>query len=137
MLILLWAVLGGLWRRAFGGWLGLPRWATYVLMAPLTLPFWLAMPWDALWPYEALAGVAVIAACLLFFVVSLYPGGRYDDDREVLLKYGPFGIGYVLARRHWPDEWRLGGFVDGWSSVGELSLGASFWGVFGILWVIA
>ncbi|CUW40261.1 protein of unknown function [Magnetospirillum sp. XM-1] len=107
-LVILWAVLGGLWRRMFGGWTGLPRSICYALMAPLTLPIWLALPWGVYWPYSVIAGIGSTALCLLFFVVSLYPGGKFTDDRDVLLKYGPFGIGYVLAHRFWRDEWNRG-----------------------------
>ncbi len=137
ILILLWGGLGGLWRRAFGGWLGLPRSICYALMAPLTLPIWLAMPWGVMWPYSALAGVAFTALALLFFVSSCYPGGRYDSTRDVLLKYGPFGLGYVWARKYIAPEWSPNGFFDGWASVGEVFLGASFWltvAVVGLLW---
>jgi hypothetical protein len=71
----------------------------------------------------------------VFFVVSLYPGGKFTDDRDVVLKYGPFGIGYVLAHRFWRDEWNRGGFIDGSNAAGETLLGASFWGCAGLLWL--
>ncbi len=134
-LIVLWAVLGGLWRRVFGGYTGLPRSICYALMAPLTLPIWLAAPWGIWWPYAVMIGVSCTALCLLFFVVSFYPGGKFVDDRDVLLKYGPFGLGYVLAHRFWRDEWNTGSLIDGSNSVGEILLGASFWGSVGILWL--
>lgn len=135
MMTILWAVLGGLWRRVFGGWSGLPRSICYVLMLPLTLPIWLSLPWGAYWPYSVIAGVCFTALILLFFVVSLYPDGKFTDDRDVLLKYGPFGIGYVLAHRFWRNEWNRGGFIDGSNAVGEIFLGASFWGCVGFLWL--
>jgi hypothetical protein len=135
LLVILWAVLGGLWRRMFGGWTGLPRSICYALMVPLTLPIWLALPWGVYWPYSILAGVCFAALCLLFFVVSFYPGGKFVDDRDVMFKYGPFGIGYVLAHRFWRDEWNRGGFIDGSNAVGEIFLGASFWGCVGLLWL--
>lgn len=134
-LILTWAILGGLWRRVLGGWSCLPRSVCYALMAPLTLPIWLALPWGIWWPYCLMVGLAATGACLMFFVVSFYPGGKFVDDRDVLLKYGPFGLGYVWAHRHWRDEWNLGGFIDGGNAVGEILLGASFWGCAGLLWL--
>lgn len=134
-LIVLWAVLGGLWRRILGGWTGLPRSICYAMMAPLTLPIWLALPWGIWWPYCAMSVVPITGLCLLFFVVSLYPGGKFTDDRDVMLKYGPFGLGYVLAHRLWRDEWNTGGLIDGSNSVGEILLGASFWGSVGVLWL--
>lgn len=135
--IALWVVLGGLWRRAFGGWLGLPRSICYALMAPLMAPvvIFLAQTTWPLW-VACLASIVVTAACLLFFVVSLYPGGKFVDDRDVLLKYGPFGLGYVLAHRYWRDEWNTGDLIDGSNSVGEILLGASFWGCFGLLFLL-
>ncbi len=135
-LIALWAVLGGLWRRVFGGYTGLPRSICYAMMAPLMAPvvIFLAQTTWPLW-IACLAAIAVTAACLLFFVVSLYPGGKFVDDRDVLLKYGPFGLGYVAAHRLWRDEWNTGSLIDGSNSVGEILLGASFWGSVGVLWL--
>ena len=135
LLVILWAVLGGLWRRIFGGWTGLPRSVCYALMIPLTLPIWFVLN-AQFGVYSAFAlSMLSTALCLLFFVVSLYPGGKFTDDRDVLLKYGPFGIGYVLAHRFWRDEWNRGGFIDGSNAVGEIFLGASFWGCVGLLWL--
>jgi hypothetical protein len=133
-LILLWAVLGGMWRRVFGGWTGLPRSICYGLMAPLTLPIWLSYPWGPYWPYCLLAGVCLTVACLLFFVVSLAPGPSFTNAR-CFLKYGPFGAGYWLARLYWTPTWLVGGFIDGPMAVGEIFLGASFWGCVGLLWL--
>lgn len=133
-LILLWAILGGLWRRVFGGWTGLPRSICYALMAPLTLPIWMPPERWGFWPDLAL-GVVFTAVCLLFFVVSLAPGPSFTNAR-CFLKYGPFGAGYWLARLYWPPTWLVGGFIDGPMAVGELFLGASFWGCVGLLWLL-
>jgi hypothetical protein len=136
-LIALWTVLGGCWRRILGGWLGLPRSICYALMAPLMAPvvIFLAQTTWPLW-VACLAAIVVTTACLLFFVVSFYPGGKFTDDRDVLLKYGPFGLGYVLAHRFWRDEWNTGSLIDGSNSVGEILLGASFWGSVGLLFLL-
>jgi hypothetical protein len=136
ILILLWAAIGGMWRRMFGGWLGLPRSVCYAMSVPLALPIWLAMPWNHMWPYQALGAMAATVAALLFFVVSFYPGGRFDVTRDVLLKYGPFGLGYVWAKRYIPPEWHKNSFLDGWASVGEIFLGASFYACVGLLWLV-
>lgn len=136
LMIGMWAVSGGLWRRMFGGWGGKSRVHCYAAMIPLMLPVHMliikqgwALPW------AVLAMLTATALCLLFFVVSLYPGGKFTDDRDVMLKYGPFGIGYVLAHRLWRDEWNTGSFIDGSNAVGEIFLGASFWGCVGLLWL--
>ena len=81
----------------------------------------------------------------MFFVVSLYPGGKFTDDRDVMLKYGPFGIGYVMAHKYWNDEWNEtfnkpwylitdNKFIDGSNAVGEISLGALFFASVGSAW---
>ena len=136
ILMALWTALGGLWRRIFGGWTGASRVSCYAAMVPLMMPghmLIIRQGWAL--PWAVLAILAATALCLLFFVASLYPGGKFTDDRDVMLKYGPFGIGYVLAHRFWRDEWNRGGFIDGSNAVGEIFLGASFWGCVGILWL--
>lgn len=137
-IIALWIILGGVWRRVFGGWLGLPRSICYALMMPLTLPIWLLGNWDggAISTGFAIGGSVLLSvACLLFFVVSLAPGPSFTNAR-CFLKYGPFGAGYWLARLYWPPNWLVGGFIDGPIAVGEMFLGASFWGCAGLLWLL-
>jgi hypothetical protein len=146
MACLLWGVLGGLWRRIFGGWLSLPRGSVcYPLSIPLSAPlgilFWQLLPWYFAIP----AFLAAAGLVLLFFIVSFYPKGKFTDDRDVMLRYGPFGYGYVLAHKYWKDEWNelfnkpfykftTTKFIDGSNAVGEISLGASFFSVVGIAW---
>lgn len=136
ILILLWGVLGGLWRRVLGGWLGLPRSICYALSVPLAIPvMWAVHPSYGL-PIQIGVALGAAVAFLAFFVVSCYPGGRFDVTREVLLKYGPFGLGYVWAKRYIPPEWHKNSFLDGWASVGEIFLGASFYACVGLLWLV-
>lgn len=115
MIVILNAILGALWRR----WLGLggsgPRWLKMVLGALLTWPLWLALPW-----WQAAIGTAF---CLVYFA-----DGHKVDHWTVWLRYGPFAIGYVLARKYWPDRWTYGRWFDGWMAVGEYVLGGLFWG---------
>ena len=133
-LMIAWAILGGLWRRGFGGWLGWSRSIWYGLSLPLSAPIWLVMPWSShWWPYQALGCLAAAVLLLLFFVVSLAPGTKFVN-MQALLKYGPFGAGYWFARLWWPKTWRLGGFLDGENAVGEIDLGASVYGCVGIAW---
>jgi hypothetical protein len=144
LLLLMWAFLGGLWRRVFGGFLSQKRILTYVYMAPLTIPLTLLYPIEE-WYWRLLVGIATYAVVLLFFVVSIYPGGKFTDDRDVMLKYGPFGIGYILAHKYWKDEWNEtfnkpwypitdNKFIDGSNAVGEISLGALFFAAVGSTW---
>lgn len=135
LFIIWWAVIGGIWRRMLGGWAGLPRSVCYGLSTPLSIPvFFTVLPLGVWWASAAF--LSAVALSLIFFVVSLYPGGRYDNTREVLLKYGPFGLGYVMARRYIPSEWAPNDFFDGWASVGEVFLGASFYACVGLFWLI-
>lgn len=122
------AVLGALWRRAFGGWLGARRWLTIPLGCLLGWPIFVA--WPTLW------GLAMACLPMLFFL----PGHNLPD--HWFRRYGPFGFGYWFAghsftekewaRRGWPME----GFIDGWMATGELFLGATFWGVLPLVLLI-
>ena len=135
ILLILWGIAGGLWRRMFGGWLSLPRGSvcyplSFLLSAPLGILLFKSLSW-----YFALpATIASATLVLLFFVVSFYPGGKFTNDRDVMLRYGPFGIGYVLAHKYWQDKWNTGSFIDGSNAVGEISLGSLFFSVVGIAW---
>jgi len=103
-------------------------------MAPLTLPASILLFKEVSPLYAPLGTAAIIGVCLLFFVVSMAPGPSFTNAR-CFLKYGPFGAGYWLARLYWPPTWLVGSFIDGPMSVGEIFLGASFWGCVGILWL--
>ena len=115
------AVLGALWRR----WLGSDhpgRWIVLPVGLFLTWPLFVAFPWPIA---GLLAGLAV-----LFFVP-----GHQTADNSVFVRYGPFGAGYWLAHRYLDEKewtrrgWPTSGFVDGWMALGELFLGATFWGI--------
>lgn len=109
------ALLGAFWRR----WLGLggsgPRWLKFALALPLTWPLFVVMPLGFAIEHAALA--------LLFFA----PGHTVDDE-SVWMRYGPFAVAYVLARKFWPDNWTYGRWVDGWMAVGEFGIGFLFFG---------
>jgi len=134
------ALAGGLWRRAFGGWLGLSRVAlTVVGVVMAVVPSVLVLPW-----WQALV-VGVCFAWLWTDGHDFYPatwrklGYRYLGPAAtlgalvgapVLIVVGPlvFG-GYWLAERYWPRSWRIGGFIDGHTSVGEIAAGVVVYGV--------
>ena len=119
--ILINALAGGAWRRLLGGWLHLHRYVTIPLGLFLAWPLFVAFPWPIA---GLLAGLAV-----LFFVP-----GHQTADNSVFVRYGPFGAGYWLAHRYLDEKewarrgWPASGFVDGWMALGELFLGATFWG---------
>jgi hypothetical protein len=59
--------------------------------------------------------LAASALCLLFWA----PGHDMTNDRAMWLRYGPFAVGWIVARH-------LG--VVPWTVVGELVAGFLFWG---------
>ena len=114
LLCLAFFVAGALWRRWLGGWMGGRRWWRFAALPVLLWPLFLALPW-----WVALTASAGIAC---FFA----------DDHKVdgwgaVRRYGPFGIGYPLAFRFWRSAWNRPPIVDGWTAVGELVLGGTFW----------
>jgi len=109
------AVLGALWRRAFGMENDIARWLHAVTALPLTWPLWFA--------FEPFTAAVLSAAAILFF----FPGHKVDSP-TVWLRYGPFAWGFAWVMPAWPRDWTWGRFIDGGMAVGELILGASFWG---------
>ena len=101
------AIAGALWRRVLGGWGNYRRSFIFACGALLTWPLWLVLPWFIALPVSAL--------CLLFWA----PGHQMTDDRAMRLRYGPFAVGWIVARH-------LG--VVPWTVVGELAAGFLFWG---------
>lgn len=126
IVILLAAVLGGLWRRWFGGW---PtegrRWVQLSLGASLgaVLALGAGAPWWA----------AVLSAAAVAFWV---PGHRLMEWRlgQWLLRYGPLGIYWWLARKYldrygaavYPAQW-ASPFIDGPFALAEILGGATFY----------
>ena len=129
--ILLWALLGGAWRRVLGGWLGLPRSICYALSVPLALPVGLLLGSLLWWPYAVLGGLLSAAALLVFFVVSFSPSSTFDGTGS-LKRYGPFGLGYFLAEKYWPVKWER---YCGWTEIGEGFLGGSAYLCVGLCWI--
>lgn len=117
------AILGAIWRR----WLGTastgPRSVKFLVGALLTWPLWLVLP-----PLYAVIGGAL---CLLFWA-----DGHEVDKPSVWLRYGPFALPYVLARKYWPDNWKHGRWLDGWMAAGEYGIGFLFWGSVALLSLI-
>lgn len=115
--ILVSAVALGLWRRWLGGWGGDdPRWCKCIVLAVLT-DLACAPLTALLWP------VAFLLLVLWFLVGSNNGGGDHP-----LLRYGPAGLGYWLAKRRAaaiPSIPWLGVSAGGWTEVGELWLGAT------------
>ena len=107
-------IVGALWWRWLGGWLGGERWWRFAALPVLVWPFWIVLP--------ALPALLASAACGLFFAI-----GHTFDGWGAIKRYGPFGLGYPLAFRFWRSRWDRPPFVDGWTAAGELFLGGTFW----------
>ena len=125
--ILITALAGALWRRLLGRWDWPMLWAcntflwgpgdngehaprrSYIMAtgALLTWPLWLVLP-----PLYAVIGGGL---CLLFWA----PGHQMEDDKKMLLRYGPFAVGWIVARHL---------KIVPWTVVGELVAGFLFWG---------
>lgn len=113
------AAAGALWRRWLGSGPALgPRWLKFFAMP--VLPLFFLFPW----PHA----IAVSALVALFFAM-----GHKVDSSRVWLRYGPFALGYVLARRYWPAGLVYLPLIDGWMAVGELFLGGAFFGLLPLL----
>ena len=101
------AIAGGIWRRVLGGWGGYRRSFIFACGVLLTWPLWLVLP-----PLYAVIGGGL---CLLFWA----PGHQMEDDKKMLLRYGPFAVGWIVARHL---------KIVPWTVVGELVAGFLFWG---------
>jgi hypothetical protein len=123
LIIALYIVLGGLWRRIFGGWLHWKRYITISLNILATAPIWLLVPWWA----------ALIAHGLN--IAYWIKGHEWDHIRPMLLRYGPVGLYWRACILWWPEKWRLGGFIDGPTAVAEVLAGATVWGIYGSILV--
>lgn len=118
--IITWAILGGLWRRAMGGWLGLSRSTViYYGIASLSSPVGFLVGENLWWPYGILAYLLTFGASFLFFVCGLHLVDWLYDWLEP----------------RWNPAWQIGGFVDGPRSVVELISGAVWFGVIGLFWI--
>lgn len=115
-LVILFAVLGGLWRRALGGWLGLPRWSV-VAASPLCAI--LVLAWHGPWTF-----VLVAAASVLYWT----PGHDFSDNLALWRRYGPVGLAWTMCRALWPSSWKIPGMVTGWTEAAEIAAGFLFYG---------
>jgi len=118
-LVILWSVLGGLWRRMLGGWTGLPRSICYAIMLPLVLPFALLVGFNTWWPYAIVSGLGMYLAVLWFFVSGLHLWDWLHD----------------LIDEHWDVSWQDAHFIDGPQAVVEMASGATVFGLLGLCWL--
>lgn len=135
------ALLGALWRRYFGGWLGGSRWHRLVLMPILTIPVALVAGW---WVYLVCTGL---------YICHWISGHQWESPRALLLRYTPLPVlvgltlllstgsigplfvlglvGPLVTLGYWfcinkmdHQRWQLNAFIDGPVAVAELWAGA-------------
>ena len=114
-LVLMTALLGGVWRRWYGMNNSTARWQEILLAMPLTWSLWYAMPW----PWAA--GFA--ALCIVFFLP-----GHTVDSKTIYFRYPIVGAVYPMCKRYWPSHWISPPWIDGPYAVAEFLLGSLFWG---------
>ncbi len=140
--ILVWGILGGCWRRAFGGAKDWARWTlkypwlhflwdfsdaadpclrrnSFLLAAGtlLAAPLWLAFPWA--W------ALAATGALSLFWAF----GHHFTKPWKMLYRYGPVGLVWYAAQHWWPEGWKTSSdFIDGENAVAEFSAGFLVYG---------
>lgn len=136
------SIAGALWRRAFGGWLGLSR----VMLLSLSV---IAASGMAYFHYGLDWRVVIVALCWAWlwsdghqfappgketFYRYVAPmavcGSIIGNPWLVLIGPGIFGA-YWLAARYAP-EWRWGGFIDGAYAYAELGAGSWAFGTMSI-----
>lgn len=121
-LVLLWSVFGALWRKEFGRCVVLGKTALKIIASALMLPLWLAVPGEPLWWAICIFCTLLV---IVFFTTSFCPGPSFTNAR-VFMKYGPFGLGYWLARLYAPEQYQ--------NTIGEYFLGGSVFACVGIAW---
>lgn len=133
LLTILNTVVGALWRRWLGGWrpFGWDAWGgrllKHTLMAVLSWPLFLVLPW---W-----GALAAIGGAFVFMNVRHDNGG---PGWRPLWRYGPFGIGYMVARKYidrlpWTGKERALVEPWCWTCYGELWLGGTFFGTLALI----
>ena len=106
--IIFWAV----WRRVFGGWLGLSR--GYLVA--------LAFVFAYLQAYEALTNPYIALLAGVLTIAFWTPGHDFRKNSALWKRYGHIGIPWMLMER-FEGRRPLG---MGWTEVSELGAGALF-----------
>jgi hypothetical protein len=122
-MIIVFAILGALWRRWFGGWPITPggRWPKLVVSFALgVLATMSYLPWE--WC------ILVSLAAMVFWI----PGHKLTEWTltQWLFRYGPLGIFWWAANRYgdlWKAKWNWGPF-DGTFAIAEMLGGAALYG---------
>jgi hypothetical protein len=78
-------------------------------------------------PVLLVAGPWVFLACAIAGLLFWSPGHNFDSDSALLKRYGPFGLAWIVCRRYWRPEWKIGAVVMGWTEAAEVLAGFSFY----------
>jgi len=93
-MIVLWAVLGGLWRIVLGGLFGLPRWACVASYALILAPAWFLADWR------------FVLFAHAFAALYWLPGHHWDSLWSMVKRYGPvIGTVWYWFANKLPDSW--------------------------------
>lgn len=126
------AILGAIWRRILGGWTATPRYITIPVGMLFGIPWFIEHPW---W-----YGVIVLVLIPLHYTVAV----TFTNPWATALRYSAAMIVLFVMSHCWPIlfvgpacasvyyfankyQWPAidGKFIDGWTSYGELFVGAS------------
>ena len=111
--IITWAI----WRRCLGGFNDYRRSHVVAVMFLLCLPY-------AFISWVAYAICVVITS--LFFLL-----GHHFEEKTIVIRYPLIGIVYPISKAVMGDK-KFNSFIDGWTSLAELLLGA--W--FGLVYIV-
>lgn len=112
-MMLLYAILWALWRRAFGGWMSLRRSLLVAAIPVMLAPFWFTLSYSV-WAFLTVVTIA-------FFTL-----GHDYAKWTIVLRYPVLGGWYPICKRFWKEKWNRPPFIDGWTAVAELLIGFSF-----------
>jgi hypothetical protein len=136
LLIILMAIVGAAWRHTMGGWNGPLNWARNTfLWGPddkgVPQPrrsFIMAAGWLLSWPLFITTFPAILAVIGVVLIDLFWRFGHDVNSPKIWLRYGPFALPWVLAKKWWGDKpERKGDFLNNWMGVGEAGAGAMFY----------
>ena len=119
-MLLLNSLIWALWRRCLG-WEHSPIRRSvlvalmFAMLLPLALNSWV--------PYVVVSALSAL----------MWTMGHQYEKWTIVLRYPIIGIWYPICKRFWQDKWNKPTFIDGWSAVAELLLGASYGLIIGLL----
>jgi hypothetical protein len=112
------ALIFGLWRRELG-WKD-SRFRRSILVIDLFLMLTPLLKFGVT-AYVVISGLSAI----------MWTMGHNFDRWTVVLRYPVIGAWYPICKKFWRPEWNRGTFIDGYSAVAEILVGASYGAIIG------